>query len=253
MARRSVPVELVVHTDGDRVDELPDPKAYAVCAFADVDGLAAEIHEIIFELPRDVGCEGVLDASAQQPAQPGLGATREGASKLEEAVFVISPGGATAWTKEAAAKYIRGFDQATNILLGIFATEQNLLVGILTVKINPKTRQALITLLVGEPAYRDKKVWSTVRVPVMDYLFDTLRLKMILASALKHNNIIIESMLKRGWKLDQTLKNHIKSNADGGMLDLCLFSLTRDAYRTWKKTRRRDTSDRAQSLVELPE
>lgn len=162
-----------------------------------------------------------------------------------------SPG--TAWTKEAAAKYIRGFDQATNILLGIFATEQNLLVGILTVKINPKTRQALITLLVGEPAYRDKKVWSTVRVPVMDYLFDTLRLKMILASALKHNNIIIESMLKRGWKLDQTLKNHIKSNADGGMLDLCLFSLTRDAYRAWKKTRRRDTSDRAQSLVESPE
>jgi RimJ/RimL family protein N-acetyltransferase len=161
-----------------------------------------------------------------------------------------SPG--TAWTKETAAKYIRGFDQATNILLGIFAVEQNLLVGILTAKINPKTRQALITLLVGEPAYRDKRVWSTVRVPIMDYLFDTLRMKMILASALKRNNIIIDSMIKRGWKLDQTLKDHVKSNADGGTLDLCLFSLTRDAYRAWKKTQRRG-SDPAPSLVESPE
>lgn len=61
---------------------------------------------------------------------------------------------------------------------------------------------------------------------------------MILATALTRNDILMKAMLKHGWKLDQTLKNHVKSNSDGTMLDLCLFSLTRDAHRAWKKANR---------------
>jgi RimJ/RimL family protein N-acetyltransferase len=142
------------------------------------------------------------------------------------------------WTKDAVVKYINQFDQASKILLGIFDAQQQLLVGFLTAKINRATRQGLITTLVGESAYRYKGVLSAVRIPFYDYLFDTLRLKMLLASVLPRNAIHIEAMLKHGWKLDQTLKNHVKSNADGTMLDLCLFSLTRDAHRAWKKANR---------------
>jgi len=144
----------------------------------------------------------------------------------------------TKWSKDTVTKYINQFDQRSNLLLGIFAKQQETLVGIFTVKINHATRQGLITSLIGESQYRNKGVYSVVRVPLFDYLFGTLRLKMLLASALPRNNILINSMLKRGWKLDQTLKNHIKSNSDGTMLDLCLFSLTRESWRAWRKPNR---------------
>lgn len=143
---------------------------------------------------------------------------------------------ATQWTTEEVAKYINGFDQTSNLLFGIFESQRGLLVGILTAKINRTSRQALIAAVVGEPGYRHLGgVMSAVCVPFFDYLFDTLGLKMLLASALRRNSIIIKSMLKRGWKLDQILENHVRSNADGAMLDLCLLSLGRGAYRAWKK------------------
>jgi RimJ/RimL family protein N-acetyltransferase len=144
----------------------------------------------------------------------------------------------TQWTREAVVNYINHFDQTSNLLFGIFESRRGLLVGILTAKVNRGTRQALIAAVVGEPGYRHMGgVMSAVCVPFFDYLFDTLKLKMILASALKRNEIVVKMMLKRGWKLDQTLENYVKSNADSTMLDLCLLSLTRGAYRAWKKTR----------------
>jgi RimJ/RimL family protein N-acetyltransferase len=152
---------------------------------------------------------------------------------------------ATQWTREEVAKYINGFNQTSNLLFGIFESQRGLLVGILTAKINRATRQALIAMVVGEPGYRHMGgVLSAVCVPFFDYLFDTLNMRMLLASALKRNGIIIKSMLKRGWKLDQTLENHVRSNADGTMLDLCLLSLSRDAYRAWKKNRARKSATR---------
>ena len=142
------------------------------------------------------------------------------------------------WSKDKVTKYIEQFDQKSNLLLGIFAKQPETLVGIFTIKINHATQQGLITLLIGESEYRHKGALSAVRIPLFDYLFGALRLKMLLASALATNNIVIDSMLKRGWKLDQTLKNHIKSNSDDTMLDLCLFSLTRESWRAWRKANR---------------
>jgi RimJ/RimL family protein N-acetyltransferase len=58
---------------------------------------------------------------------------------------------------------------------------------------------------------------------------------MMLASALSKNKIIIATMLNHGWVLDKTMRNHTKSNSDGSMLDLCLFSYTREAWLSWKQ------------------
>ena len=39
---------------------------------------------------------------------------------------------------------------------------------------------------------------------------------------------MIRYLLKSGWTLDKTAPRHVKSNADGTMLDLCYMSITRD-------------------------
>ena len=72
-------------------------------------------------------------------------------------------------------------------------------------------------------------------VPFRDYFFETVGLQTMLATALARNKPITHYLFKSGWTLDKTVPAHVKSHADGAMLDLCFFSLTRDAWREWKR------------------
>ena len=72
-------------------------------------------------------------------------------------------------------------------------------------------------------------------MPFRDYFFETLGLDIMMATALAHNHAIIHYLLKTGWRLDQKLAHSVKSQSGGAMLDLCCFSMTRDAWRDWKK------------------
>jgi RimJ/RimL family protein N-acetyltransferase len=140
-------------------------------------------------------------------------------------------------TKAQVADYIRSFDQRSHMLIGIFVTAGDKLLGFLRVDIDPDPAlgRFLVSMLIGEPEYRNKGVTNAITVPFRDYFFETLGLKVMLATALSHNQPIIHYLLKSGWHLDKTIPRHVKSHADGTMLDLCFFSITRDAWRDWKK------------------
>lgn len=131
--------------------------------------------------------------------------------------------------------YIKSFDQKNRVLLGIFEKASEKLLGFLRVDIDHARGDYLVSMLIGEPDYRNKGVTNEITVPFRDYFFETLGLKRMLATALSHNRPIIHYLLKSGWTQDKTLKRHVKSQADGTMLDLCYFSITRDAWRAWKK------------------
>jgi RimJ/RimL family protein N-acetyltransferase len=144
---------------------------------------------------------------------------------------------ARTWTKADVVDYIKTFDQRGVLLLGIFEKASGAHIGILTVDVNQVTGQFLVNMLIGEPAYRRQGVTWEITVPFRDYFFETLGLKVALASVLARNIPITDYLIKTGWKRDQTLARAAKSNQDGGMLDLCLFSLSREAWRAWKKSR----------------
>jgi RimJ/RimL family protein N-acetyltransferase len=131
--------------------------------------------------------------------------------------------------------YINRFDQRSRLLLGIFEQQTGTHIGILTIDIDQADGRFLVNMLIGEPEYRNKGVTNDITVPFRDYFFETLGLKKIMATALARNHVIIHYLLKTGWKLEKTLKQHVKSHADGTMLDLCFFSQSRDDWRAWKK------------------
>jgi len=141
---------------------------------------------------------------------------------------------AQAMTKRDIVAYIKTFDQRSRLLLGIFEKASGKLLGFLRIDIDDKIGSCLVSMLIGEPDYRNKGVTNDITVPFRDYLFETLGLSTMLATALARNRPIIHYLLKSGWRLDRTLERHVKSHADGTMLDLCFFSLTRDAWRAWK-------------------
>jgi RimJ/RimL family protein N-acetyltransferase len=142
---------------------------------------------------------------------------------------------ARSWKKADVVDYIKTFDQRSSLLLGIFEKQGGTHIGIFTVDINHMLSQFLVNLLIGEPDYRNKHVTSSIALPFREYFFETLGLNTSMASVLARNAAMIHYLQKNGWKLDQTLKHGAKSNADGAMLDVCLFSLSRDAWRDWKK------------------
>jgi RimJ/RimL family protein N-acetyltransferase len=137
-------------------------------------------------------------------------------------------------TKADLEAYVRKFDQASRILLGIFDRTNDLLVGLFTVQVDWQIGRYLANTVVGEADYRHRGVMLELTPPFRDYFFATLGLKVMTASALATNTPIIGYLEKTGWTLNHTLKNHARSHADGTMVDLCLYSLTHEAWEAWK-------------------
>jgi RimJ/RimL family protein N-acetyltransferase len=151
-----------------------------------------------------------------------------------EVIAMLNSGGKVL-TRGDIVAYIKKFDQRSHLLLGIFEQASGLHLGIFRIDIDPKLRRFLVFLLIGEAQYRNKGVTNEITVPFRDYFFETLGLSIMMATALAHNQAIIHYLLKSGWSLDQTLPRSVKSQTDGGMLDLCCFSMTREAWRAWKQ------------------
>jgi len=136
--------------------------------------------------------------------------------------------------KSDIVSYIQSFDQRSHMLLGIFEKVSGKPLGFLRIDIDHALGRCLVSMLIGEPEYRNKGVTNAITVAFRDYFFETLELKTMLATALLHNRPIIHYLLKSGFALDKTIERHVKSHSDDAMLDLCFFSLTRDAWRAWK-------------------
>lgn len=131
--------------------------------------------------------------------------------------------------------YIRSFDQRSELLWGIFDQRSGLHIGFFTVSADYNRSRGLVSLLIGAAEYRNRGVLSVIRRHFAEYFFETLGLKMMLATALAHNHIIIDTLIKGGWKTDKVLKHYATAHANGSKLDLCLMSLSRDIWRARNK------------------
>jgi len=137
------------------------------------------------------------------------------------------------WTKDHVVKYINKFDQRTRFLLGIFAKKTSIHIGILTIELRPAPGEFLVNMLIGEPEYRNKGVATEITMPFRDHLFETLGLTTMRATVLAHNGVINHYLCKTGWKLDGTVKGHVKSHSDGAMLDWATMTRALERQAPW--------------------
>jgi RimJ/RimL family protein N-acetyltransferase len=137
-------------------------------------------------------------------------------------------------TKADMEAYVRKFDQVSHVLLGIFDRTNDLLIGIVTAQIDWNLGRYLANTVVGEADYRHRGVMLEITPWFRDTFFEQLGLRVMTATALATNKPIIGYLEKTGWTLNQVLKNHARSAADGTPVDLCLYSITRDAWNAWK-------------------
>jgi RimJ/RimL family protein N-acetyltransferase len=142
---------------------------------------------------------------------------------------------AKALSKSEVAAYIASFDQVTHLLLTICDKASGEPLGFLRVDIDERLNRFLVRLLIGEADRRNTGILSAGTVPFYDYCFETLGLKTMLATVLSHNKTMTRYLLKNGWNLDKKRKRHVKSRTDERMLDLCFFSISREAWRAFKE------------------
>lgn len=160
------------------------------------------------------------DRWAEWPADP------------EVAYFLNAP--ARRMTKSDIIDYIRGFDQRSRLLLGIFDKETGAHIGFVTFSIDFAASRGLANMLIGEREYRNRGVLTAIRRPIGEYLFETLGLQTMLASVLAHNRIVLDTLHKTGWVLERTLPQHVKSQSGDKMLDLCLLRYSREQWEAVK-------------------
>lgn len=139
-------------------------------------------------------------------------------------------------SKADMVSYIRSFDQRQDLLLGIFDKANALLVGILSLYVDWPRKMFTANMIIGESAYRSKGVTMEITPPFRDYFFETRGLEVMTATALANNKPIRAYLEKTGWTLERVLKAHARAHDSGAMLDLCCYSITRDAWRAWKAT-----------------
>jgi RimJ/RimL family protein N-acetyltransferase len=139
-------------------------------------------------------------------------------------------------TRNDIVTYIEQFDQRSHLLIGIFEKQSGMHIGFFRVDIDHALNRCLGFMMIGEQKYRHWSVTQALRVPFQDLIFETLGLNTMLGTALASNRPMIRYLLKSGWTLDKTAVRHVKSQSDDAMLDLCFLSLSREAWRAWKKT-----------------
>lgn len=131
-------------------------------------------------------------------------------------------------------KWLASFDQQTNRVNGMFDKRNDLLVTIANSQFNWEAGRVMMNIVVGEAAYRHAGVILEATVPVRDFYFENMKMKVITGTALATNRTIIAFMETTGFTRMETLKNFKVSKQTGKAVDLHLYALTRDAWSAWK-------------------
>jgi len=140
------------------------------------------------------------------------------------------PGGKTKADLEA---YIHRYQQHGKQLLGLFDRHDDRVIGFIAVDIDVKLGRCLSSMVIGEEEYRHTGVIAAISPAFRHYYFEVMGLKILTATALSTNKAACRYFTGTGWELSQTLKNRIRTHADGSEVDLHLFSLTRESWNKW--------------------
>lgn len=131
-------------------------------------------------------------------------------------------------------KWIGSFDQQANRINGMFDKRNDLLVTIANSQFNWEQGRVMMNIVVGEAAYRHCGVILEASVPVRDYYFDEMHMKIVTGTALATNRTIIAFLESTGFVRNQTLKDYKVSKQTGRPVDLHLYSQTRELWLEWK-------------------
>ena len=135
------------------------------------------------------------------------------------------------------ARYIAGFDNIRNYLIGIFDKTSRIQLGFFFIDVDAAHDTATFNVIIGEKSWWGKGVVNEARAALLDHFFDRLHMGKICGGPLSRNFPAIFNYKAQGWIYEGTLRGQFKSVVDGSRLDQLRFRLLADE---WHAIRRRN-------------
>lgn len=126
-------------------------------------------------------------------------------------------------------RFMRQFDNVTNLLLGIFDKSDERLLGFYQVHTEPKLGRANTEVMIG-----DRRHWGTntvfeTRTRLLDYLFDTLGLYRVYGTVHARNLPALFNYKALGFTCEGILRGHAITS-DDEHADVYFFGMLREEW-----------------------
>lgn len=136
--------------------------------------------------------------------------------------------GDLAFTRDSLRRFIDGFDNRRNYLVGIFETASGRLVGFYTLDIDLTHRTGGITTGIGVHAFRGKGVlWATIDV-LLDDFFERRGIDKISARIVSRNFRMLFNFKDNPRFIMEALLRRECRAPDGSRVDIMVFSAFRE-------------------------
>ena len=142
------------------------------------------------------------------------------------------------WGIPDAANHIKNFDNKVLFHLGIYPKETSKLIGFVTIHLSQKHKMATTNVALGDKSYWGKDVIIEVRLKVLDFMFENLKIEKAESEILGRNFSSIFNLKVLGYTAEGVLRQHIPS-IDGGRADKYLFGLTKKEWQQAKDNKKK--------------
>jgi RimJ/RimL family protein N-acetyltransferase len=146
---------------------------------------------------------------------------------------------AKAVPREELIRYIEGFNNDSDFLLGIFDRESGLYIGFFAVNVDKGNRAATTNVVVGDKAWWGKRVVLEARAAILDFLFDVLKVDKVNGIPFATNHPAVYNYKAQGFVLEGMMRQHRLAHDGKSRLDQCQFGLLRS---DWQQHRGKDWS-----------
>lgn len=141
--------------------------------------------------------------------------------------------------REELIRYIEGFNNDSDFLLGVFDRESSAYVGFFAVNVDKANRSAMTNVVVGEKDWWGKRVVLEARAAILDFLFDVIEVDKVNGIPFATNHPAIYNYKAQGFALEGMMRQHRLAFDGKSRLDQCQFGLLREG---WQPLRGKDWS-----------
>ena len=136
------------------------------------------------------------------------------------------------WSIAEQSEYFAKHEaQPDRLLLGIFPKREKEPIGLFIIGLQPRQAVFVISLLIGNQAWRGGRITHEISEAIYDFFFNALRYEKAKAHVRPQNRSMLWVMYNYVWRKEARLKKHLRLAASGDRSDLLLFSILADEWR----------------------
>lgn len=141
-----------------------------------------------------------------------------------------------AWSLERQrALFTEGLVRANRRNIGLFPAGSQIPIGLIIIRLNPAQQTFVISIMIGDKAWRGKNVAGECSNAILGKLFLEHGFHKAKANILPANKAMIWLLAHSAWKREGRLVGHLRNTSTGGRQDVLVYGLLKPAWQNFMK------------------